>query len=102
MKKNFLSIAVVAAVVALSSCGSKSSGSLDKDVRKLADMRCKMQQLAAKDQADEKVQKDIADLRKEMDEYRDEMEKKYGDKKNDKEMNEKADKIMEEVMSKCK
>lgn len=100
MKKNFLSLAVLAIVLVLSSC--KSSSSFEGDVRKMADYRCKKQQLQAKDPADEKAKKELEDLDKEMDAYRDQMEKKYKEKKDDKEMNEKAEKIMKEVMDKCK
>lgn len=65
-------------------------------------MRCKAQLLAAKDQSDEKVKKEMEELQKEMEAYGEKMEKKYKGKENDKALNEKADKIMEEVMAKCK
>ena len=58
MKKNFVSIAILAVVLSISSCGSKSS--FESDVKKMAEMRCQVQQLAAKDQADEKVKKQKA------------------------------------------
>ncbi|MGH2554036.1 MAG: hypothetical protein ACRDEB_09980 [Chitinophagaceae bacterium] len=99
MKKNFLSIAALAVVIIMSSCGSSS---FEKDVRKMANMRCEARQLAAKDQSDEKVKKEMEELEKEMDAYGDKMRKKYEDKKDDKVMNEKAEKIMSEVMGKCK
>ncbi len=101
MKKNFLSMAVLAIVVSMSSCGGSSS-SFEGDVKKFGNMRCKVQQLAAKDQSDEKVKKELEDLQKEMKEYGEKMEKKYADKKDDKAMDEKADKIMDEIMEKCK
>jgi TPP-dependent 2-oxoacid decarboxylase len=100
MRKNFFSLAVLAGIIVLSSCSSKSS--FESDVRKMANYRCEKEKLRAKDQSDEKVKKDLEDLEKKMDAYGNEMEVKYKDKKDDKALNEKADKIMEEVMSKCK
>jgi len=100
MKKNFFSLAVVAGIIVLSSCSSKSS--FENDVRKMGNYRCEKQKLEAKDQSDEKVKKELENLGKEMDAYREKMSKKYEDKKDDKAMNEKADKIMEEIMVKCK
>ncbi len=100
MKKNlFLSFAV-ALMLSLASCGG--GGGFEGDVRKMANFNCERQKLEAKDQADPKVQKEVADLEKEMDEYREKMEKKYGDKKDDEKMNAKAQKIMADVMAKCK
>lgn len=93
-------MAILAVVVSMSSCGGGSS--FESDVKKFANMRCKAQQLAAKDQSDEKVKKEMEDLQKEMEAYGEKMEKKYADKKDDKEMDEKADKIMDEIMAKCK
>ena len=101
MKKNFLSMTVLAIVVSMSSCGGSSS-SFEGDVKKFGNMRCKVQQLTAKDQSDEKVKKELEDLQKEMDAYGDKMQEKYKDKKDDKEMEAKADKIMKEIMEKCK
>jgi hypothetical protein len=100
MKKNFLSMAILAVVVSMSSCGSSSS--FESDVKKFGNMRCKAQQLAAKDQTDEKVKKELEDLQKEMSDYGDKMSKKYEKQKGDKAMDEKADKIMKEIMDKCK
>lgn len=100
MKKYFLSLAVLALVAGVSSCGSKSS--FESDVKKAANYRCDMQKLMAKDQSDEKVKKELESLQTEMTEFMTKMEKKYADKKDDKEMDEKADKIMDEVMDKCK
>jgi len=100
MKKYFLSIAILAVVAGVSSCGSKSS--FESDVKKMGNYRCSMQKLEAKDQSDEKVKKEMEDLRKEMDEYTDKMAKKYADKKEDKAMDEKADKILDDIMEKCK
>ncbi len=100
MRKNFFSLAVLAVIIVLSSCSSKSS--FDGDVTKMANYRCEKQKLEAKDQSDEKVKKELEDLEKEMDAYGEKMKKKYEDKKDDKDMNEKAGKIMAEVMAKCK
>ena len=93
-------MAIIALAVAISSCGSSSS--FDSDVRKMADYRCKMQQLRAKDPADEKAKKEMETLDKEMTAFGEKMEKKYESKKEDKEMEAKAEKIMTEVMEKCK
>jgi peptidoglycan hydrolase CwlO-like protein len=100
MKKNFLSIAVLAVVITLSSCGSSSS--FEGDVKKMASYRCKAQQLSAKDPADEKAKKELEDLKKEIEEYAAKMEKKYGDKKDDEAWKAKGDKIYKEEMIKCK
>ncbi len=93
-------MAILAVVVSMSSCGSSSS--FEGDVRKIGNMQCKAQQLAAKDQSDEKVKKEMEDLQKEMMAFGNDMEKKYKDKKDDKAMEEKAEKIMKEIMEKCK
>jgi predicted Holliday junction resolvase-like endonuclease len=98
MKKKFLTIAILAIVVSMSSCGSSSS--FESDVRKKADYMCKVQKLSAA--TDEKSVKDLADVKKEMDEFDEKMEKKYKDKKNDDASNATAQKIMTEVMGKCK
>lgn len=79
-EKHFLSIAIIAIAAVMSSCGS--SPSFDSDVRKMADCRCKKQQLQAKDPADEKTKKELEELEKQMDA--------------------KAEAIMKEVMDKCK
>ncbi len=63
MKKNFLTIAVLAILICLSSCTASSS--FEGDVRKMADYRCKKQQLQAKDPADEKAKKELEELDKE-------------------------------------
>lgn len=68
----------------------------------MADYRCKESKLEAKGPTDEKAKKELEDLKKEMDTYREKMAKKYEDKKGDKEMDAKADAIMKEVMDKCK
>lgn len=100
MRKKLIAPVALAIAVMLSSCGGKSS--FEADVRKMANYRCKAQQLMAKEATDEKAKKELDDLRKEMEAYTEKMEEKYKDKKDDKEMEERADKIMQEVMSKCK
>ena len=100
--KKLSQLAVVALLLGMSSCSSSSGGGFESDVRKMADYRCRLQKLMAKDPSDEKAKKETEDVRKEMDEFRDKMAKKYEGKENDKEMNEKADKIMDEEMAKCK
>ena len=100
MKKIFFSLAIVAMVIVLTSCSSKSS--FESDVKKMANYQCEREKLRAKDQTDEKVKKEMKDLEKEMEEYAEKMEKKYDDKKDDKAMGEQAKKIMDEVMAKCK
>ena len=99
MKKIFLSLTLLA-IWSLSSC--KSSSSFENDVKKMADFNCRAQKLMAKDPTDEKARKDLADLRKEMDAYGEIMSEKYKDKKDDKEMETKAQSIMKEEMKKCK
>ncbi len=98
MKKNFLSIAILAVVISMSSCGSSSS--FEGDVRKKADFMCKVQKLSTA--TDEKAVKELADVKKEMDEFYAKMEKKYKDKAQDSATNATAKKIMTEVMEKCK
>lgn len=100
MKKTIFSAIAIMAVVTFSACGS--SNSFDSDVRKMADYECKMMKLKAKDPSDEKAQKELTDLQKEMEDYSTKMEAKYKDKKGDKEMETKAEAIMKEVMDKCK
>lgn len=77
------------------------SSSFEDDVIKMANYRCEIQKLKAKDPSDEKAQKDLEALTKEIDGYRKIMSKKYADKKDDKEMNDKADKIMSDILAKC-
>lgn len=100
MKRTFLPAAVIALSLIMTSCGGGSS--FEGDVRKMADYRCKLQKLEAKDPSDEKAKKEVEELSKEMMEYAQKMEKKYEAKKDDKAMEEKANAIMKEVMDKCK
>ncbi len=102
MKKKLIYLAIAGLLTGTISCSSKSGGSFESDVRKMADYRCQVQKLSAKDPSDEKAKKELEDVTKEMQEFRDKMEKKYEDKKNDSVMNNKADKIMDEEMAKCK
>jgi organic hydroperoxide reductase OsmC/OhrA len=101
MKRNFLSIAILAVVISLSSCGSSSS-SFENDVRKMADYQCKMTKLSVTAATDEKAKKELEELSKEVTKFAKEMEKKYESKKDDKEMEAKAEAIMKEAMEKCK
>lgn len=98
MKKKFLSIAILAVVISMSSCGSSSS--FESDVRKKADFMCKVQKLSTA--TDEKSVKELEDVKKEMDEFDAKMEKKYKDKSQDSATNATAQKIMTEVKEKCK
>lgn len=100
MKKIFLSLMLLIIIWSLSSC--ESSSSFENDVKKMADFNCKAQKLMAKGPTDEKAKKDLADLRKEIDAYGEKMSEKYKDKKDDKEMEAKAQSIMMEVMKNCK
>jgi predicted transcriptional regulator len=100
MKKNFFSLAIVAMVIVLTSCSSKSS--FESDVKKMANYQCEREKLRAKDQTDEKVKKEMEELKKEMNSFGDKMEQKYEKDKDNKVMEEKAEKIMKEVMEKCK
>lgn len=102
MKKRILPAAIfVSLIIGFTSCKSSSS-SLEADVKKMAEFRCKMQQLMAKGESDEKATKELEDLKKEMEDFGEKMSKKYEDKKDDKEMEAKADAIMKEAMEKCK
>lgn len=102
MKKQLFKLTVVAIIVAFSSC-SGGSGGFESDVRKAAQMGCDMQQLQKKVMAgDEKAKTEIEKLAKEAEAFAEKMKKKYEKMKDDKEMDEKADKIMDEVMANCK
>ncbi|MBI5858976.1 MAG: hypothetical protein HZB42_15190 [Sphingobacteriales bacterium] len=98
--KKFFFLSIMVLIICLASCNSKSS--FEADVKKMAGYRCKEMQLMRKDQTDEKVKKQLENLRVEIDAYRQKMSEKYKGKETDKEMNEKADKIMQEEMAKCK
>lgn len=100
MKKRFLSAVIITMVMAVYSCGSSSS--FESDVRKKADYLCKVQKLTAAAASDEKVAKELEGIKKEMDAFDEKMEKKYKDKKEDAASTASAQKIMMEVMEKCK
>ena len=100
MKKNFLSMAVLAVLFSMTSC--KSSSSFDKDVKKRAEYMCKVQQLTVKAAADESAAKELEKVRKEMEDYDASMEKKYKGKDPSADESAKAAKIMKDVMDKCK
>jgi formate-dependent nitrite reductase cytochrome c552 subunit len=80
----------------------KSGSSFEKDVRKRADYMCKVQKLTAKAATDESAAKDLENVKKEMDTFDEQMEKKYKDQKPDSKQTEKAQAIMADVMAKCK
>lgn len=101
MKRTLLSAAAIALLLAITSCGGGGS-SLDKDVRKMAEFRCQIQKLMAKDPTDEKAKKELEEVTKEMEAFGEKMSKKYESKKDDKDMEAKAEAIMKEVMDKCK
>ena len=63
---------------------------------------CKVQQLTAKAATDESAAKDLENVKKEMDTFDEQMEKKYKDQKPDSKQTEKAQAIMADVMAKCK
>ena len=101
MKKSYLSVAVLAMVVLMSSCGGSSS-SFESDVRKRAEYMCKVQKLSVTAATDEKAAKELEAVKKEMDEFDAKMEKKHKDKKGDDALSAKAQEIVKEVMEKCK
>ena len=100
MKKFFAFLASLFILSGFYSC--KSGSSFEKDVRKRADYMCKVQLLTAKAATDEKAAKDLENVKKEMDAFDEEMEKKYKDEKPDAKKTEKAQAIMSDVMAKCK
>jgi hypothetical protein len=101
MKKTFISLSVLAAAIFFASCGG--GGGFESDVRKMAELRCKAQKLGEKaGTGDEAAKKELEGMQKETMEMATKMMEKYKDKQDDKAMSEKADKIMDEVMAKCK
>lgn len=100
MRKNLFSFLVLAFVVSLASCGG--GGGFESDVRKSARYDCQEQKLEEKAETDEKAQKELEDLRKEKEAFEEKMRDKYKDKKDDPKMAERAMKIMQEEMAKCK
>ncbi|MEO7983184.1 MAG: hypothetical protein ABI688_03775 [Bacteroidota bacterium] len=100
MKKNFLSMVILAIVVSMASC--KSSSSFEKDVKKRAEYMCKVQQLSVKAAADESAAKDLEKVRKEMEDFDASMETRYKGKDPTADESAKAAKIMKDVMDNCK
>ncbi len=98
--KKILSIIAVAGVVTLTSCGG--GGGFEADVKQMAEFGCKAQKLAASAATDPAKAKELADLQKEAEALSKKFEEKYKDKKGDKAMEEKATKIMADVMANCK
>jgi hypothetical protein len=69
----------------------------------MADFQCKFKKLSEKIKAgDTLAKKEEEALEKEMIAFSSKMEGKYEDKKDDKTLEEKANKIMTEVMANCK
>jgi spermidine/putrescine-binding protein len=93
--KKMLALVAIAAAFSLTSCGG---GGFEADVRKAAEMGCKLDKLS-KDSTKADEAKAFA---KEAEEFTTKMGKKYEDKKGDKDMEAKAEKIIKEVMEKCK
>ncbi len=100
MKKTLFSLTLIALMAVWTSCSSSSG--FEGDVRKAAKYQCEIRQLMAADPSDEKAQKKLADLQKEEEAFSAKMEEKYKDKKDDKDMEAKGQKIMMEEMAKCK
>jgi Skp family chaperone for outer membrane proteins len=97
MKKNIFYLLAFVAMLGISACSS----SYESDIRKMANYRCQVKKLMAKDPSDEKAKKELEKTQKDMDDFRDKITEKYKGKQDDKSMTEKADAIMDEVMSKC-
>jgi hypothetical protein len=96
--KKILSIIALAGVITLSSCGGGGESEFEADVRKMAEMTCKKLRLAT----DTTKKDELMSLSKEYEDLQNKMDEKYKDKKDDKAMEAKAEKIMTEVMLKCK
>jgi hypothetical protein len=100
MKKTLLSLVAATAII-LTSCGG--GGGYEADARKAGEMACEMQKLTTKAMAgDEDAKKKLEEKGKEMEEFGKKMEEKYKDKKGDKAFEEKGEKIVEEILAKCK
>lgn len=98
MKKAFLSLTVVAALI-LASCGG---GGFEADAKKMANFRCEIEKLSTKAASgDEDAAKKMEKIQAEALEFAAKMQTKYKGKEKDKEMDEKYDKIEDEVMKKC-
>lgn len=101
MKRTVLPVTIIALTLTIISCG-KGGSSFESDIRKVAEYRCKIEKLQSKAATDESAKKEMTQLMDEMRAFAEKVETKYADKKDDKEFNAKADKIMDEVMEKCK
>ncbi|MDF2382779.1 hypothetical protein JMG10_14955 [Nostoc ellipsosporum NOK] len=100
MKKATFAFAAGLLLLSVTSCSSSSS--FESDVRKMAGLMCRAQKVAVKAATDESAKKELESIEKEAEEFGKKMEEKYKDKKEDKEMNAKAEKIISEEMAKCK
>ena len=99
MKKLFLTFIVLSAIL-LSNC---STSSVDRDIRKMANLFCEEVKLRSKVNDDNpNAQKELDDIHEKIKKLSDEFEKKYKGKKNDAEIEKKSDKIFAEVMANCK
>ena len=94
--KQILKILICTTLIA--ACGKGKS--FEKDVRSLAELRCKEMQLMAKEATDATAQIELRALQQQIKEKMEALQQKYKD--NDAETNKKGDAIMEEVMRKCK
>ena len=99
MKKILVALFLLVWMGAGTSC---SSSTFEKDVRKAAKYQCEKQKLLAADPSDDKAQKKLADLEKEIEAFSAKMEEKHKSKRGDKEWEAKGNKIMDEEMAKCK
>lgn len=99
MKKHLFSVALLATIMFVTSCGSSS---FESDVRKKAKYLCELKKLEEKAATDEKASKEMEKIKKEMDEFDEKMDKKYDKKEPTEAQKETAKKIFEEVMAKCK
>lgn len=97
MNKNFVSL-IFAGYFILASCGKGAS--FEKEVRSLAELRCKEMQLMSKEATDASVRIDLRAIQQQIKDKLEAIKKKYKDY--DDEMNKKGNAIMEEVMMKCK
>lgn len=99
MKKATFAFAAGLILLSFASC---SSSSFESDVKKMAGFMCRAQQLATKATTDEAAKKEMEALEKEAQAFSDKMKEKYKGMENDKEKNDKAEKIISEELAKCK
>lgn len=74
----------------------------EDEMKKIAYYRCELQHLRDIEDPDEELRAKIERLEAEMEEYAQKLEEKYHDDKNNKAIEEKAEKIIDEEMEKCK